>query len=140
MASKAHNSYLRTGLALFLLCATQSLAQPTDYRPVRFGDTLRDGEPIEIGGYFWIEFVAGENPPPLYKLHDRPRGFLLPNPASAVVGIEIDVDGLAPDLVRRLSDGCGVVRQRGCRATIRGVTALLGKRQGIVAHDIHLTP
>jgi hypothetical protein len=106
-------------------------AQPPIYRPVNSSDLLGgyipNGEWIEATGHAWFS--------------DKGVFFNFNQP-SARVPIRVDVANVDPENVRRLTSTCGSPDQfsGGCWVTIRGETAILGDRQGILARDIQVKP
>jgi hypothetical protein len=59
-----------------------------------------------------------------------------------MVPLRIDIANVAADSVGRLQAECSAQRQfdGGCNAIVRGQTARLDNRTGIVAREIHILP
>jgi len=118
-------------LLLALAAGTALLAEEPVYERASSNDIILgyvpDGRWVETRGHLWLS----------------PAGvFLNFNLPSAMVPLRIDVTNVAPDTISQLKTECSAPRQfdGGCNAIVRGQTATMSKRRGIVAHEIRILP
>jgi len=106
-------------------------AQEPAYEPVSSNEIILgyvpDGRWVETSGHLW---------------HSRDGVVLNFNRPSAMVPIRIDIANVAADSLGRLQAECSAQRQfdGGCNAIVRGQTAKVDNRTGIVAREIHILP
>jgi hypothetical protein len=120
-------------LALVLLASSmvRPLAEPAKYRRASssdlIGGTIPVGEWVETAGHLWLS--------------DRGALLAVAIP-SAMVPARVDIANVAPAAVERFKAACSAPDQfrGGCSATVRGQTAMLDGRHGLVAHEIEFTP
>lgn len=94
------------------------LAQPSEYEKVYSGDIfpgyVPDGQWIETDGYLWVSSTGV---------------FLNVDPISARPELFVDVAGVPPDMLAKVTTACASERPSltaGCRAVVRG---RVGKRR-----------
>ncbi len=87
------------------------------------GGYIGNGEWVETRGHLWFS-DAGV--------------FFAVNVPSARAPIPVDVANLSPEAIARLKASCSAPNQfsGGCQSTIRGQTAIIGARQGVIAREI----